>query len=453
MKKLEDTPRMVCIVSLGCPKNFVDTEIAAGSLLCRGLGITGDEDEADIMLINTCAFIDTARKESTDVIKGAVRWKKRRDGRKIVVAGCLVQWKNADSVREKFPEVDLWTGIDSVERMGDILAGLGSESVPAPSAEPCYIYNEKTSRVLLTPGHYAYIKIADGCDNRCAYCSIPDIRGPLRSRTERSVLTEAQSLIDNGTKELIIIAQDTTAFRRDKGEKDAAARLIRKLDKLKGDYLFRLMYLHPASVTDAVIGALADAEHLARCVEMPIQHISDRILLAMGRKVGEAATREAVRKVRETAHCAIRTTFMTGFPGETVEDFETLLRYVREQKFARLGAFYYSPEEGTPAASFRNPVPRKLAIERYERIMQAQNEISLAANKALIGREVDVIIDSAEGRGKALGRTEFDAPQIDNQIVLKKVPADAAPGTFARAVVRSAKAYDITADITALRKE
>ncbi len=449
LEMMEETPRIVCIVSLGCPKNFVDTEIAAGALLCRGFGITGDEDEADIMLINTCAFIDTARKESFDVIKGAIRWKKRCPGRKIVVAGCLVQWKNAESVREKFSEVDLWTGIDSVEQMGDILAGL--YSVPQPSAEPCYIYNEKTARVLLTPPHYAYIKIADGCDNRCAYCSIPNIRGNLRSRTEKSVLAEAQSLIDNGVKELIIIAQDTTAFRRDCGDKDAAAKLIRKLDKLKGDYWFRLMYLHPASVTDSVIGAMADAEHLARCVEMPIQHISDRILLSMGRKAGEAATREAVRKVREKANCAIRTTFMTGFPGEKAEDFEKLLTYVKEQKFARLGAFYYSPEDGTPAASFKNQVPRKLAIERYERIMQAQNEISLAANKALIGQEIDVIIDSIEGRGKAFGRSMFDAPQIDNQIVLKKVPTGTEPGTFARAVVRSAKAYDITADITALK--
>lgn len=449
MKTQEETPRMVCIVSLGCPKNFVDTEIAAGSLLCRGLGITGDEDEADVMLINTCAFIDTARKESVDVIRGAIRWKKRRAGRCIVVAGCLVQWKKADSVREKFPEVDLWTGIDSVEQMGELLAGLDAGTSAEPSAEPCYLYNEKTSRVLLTPEHYAYIKIADGCDNRCSYCSIPDIRGSLRSRTEKSVLTEAQSLIDNGVKELIIIAQDTTAFRRDRGDRDAAAKLIRKLDRLKGDYWFRLMYLHPASVTDAVIGAMADARHLARCVEMPLQHISDRILLSMGRKAGEEATREAVRRVREEAHCAIRTTFMTGFPGETAEDFEKLLRYVQEQRFARLGAFYYSPEEGTPAAAFRNQVPRKLAMERYERIMQAQNAISLAANKALIGTEIEVMVDSVEGRGKALGRSMLDAPQIDNQIVLKKVPAGVVPGMFVRAAVRSAKAYDITADVTA----
>lgn len=453
MDTLENIPRMVCIVSLGCPKNFVDTEIAAGSLLCRGLGITADEDEADIMLINTCAFIDTARKESVDVIKGAIRWKKRREGRKIVVAGCLVQWKNAAQVREKFPEVDLWTGIDSVERMGDMLADLDNSAAPAVAAQPCYIYNEKTSRVLLTPAHYAYLKIADGCDNRCSYCSIPNIRGSLRSRSTESVLAEAQNLIDNGTKELIIIAQDTTAFRRDKGEKNAAAKLIQGLDKLKGDYWFRLMYLHPASVTDAIIGAMADAEHMVRCVEMPLQHISDRILLSMGRKVGEAATREAVRKVREQAHCAIRTTFMTGFPGETKEDFEKLLQYVEEQKFERLGAFWYSPEDGTPAASFRNQVPRKLAMERYERIMAAQHDISLAANKALIGKELDVIIDSVEGRGKALARSGLDAPQIDNQIVLKKVPAGVEPGTFAKAVVRSAKAYDITAEYSAFEEK
>lgn len=454
MKKTDEPISMVSIVSLGCPKNFVDTEIAAGSLLCNGLGITGDEDEADIMLINTCAFIDTARKESVDVIKNALKWKKKRSGRKIVVAGCLVEWKNAGAVKEKFPEVDLWTRIDSVEKMGGILKNLElGKKLKAPSGAPCYLYNETTARILLTPPHYAYVKIADGCSNRCVYCSIPDIRGSLRSRSAESVLKEAQSLIDNGTRELIIIAQDTTAFRHDFHEKDAAAKLIQKLDKLKGDYIFRLMYMHPASVTDRVIGALADAEHLARCVEMPIQHIADRVLLSMGRKVGEKATREAVRRVREEAHCAIRTTFMVGFPGETQEEFETLANYVEEQKFERMGAFYYSPEEGTPAAGFKNQVPRKLAVGRYEQLMRIQGKNSLEANQALKGKELEVIVDSLEGRGRAFGRTMLDAPQIDNGIILRKCPKDLVPGSFVRALVTSAKEYDITADITAIKSK
>jgi len=451
LKKTENRNSLVCIVSLGCPKNFVDTEIAAGSLLCKGLGITGDEDEADIMLINTCAFIDTARKESIDVIKAAVDWKKRRADRKLAVAGCLVEWNGADSVRKRFPEVDLWTRIDSVEKMGDLLAGLSGEPPVQSAGTPCYLYNEKTARLQLTPSHYAYIKIADGCDNRCSYCSIPNIRGTLRSRTEKSVLKEAQTLIDNGVRELIVIAQDTTAFRRDFHEKDAAAKLIRKLDRLKGDYMFRLMYLHPAAVTDAVVGALADAGHLARCVEMPIQHIADKVLLSMGRKAGEKATREAVRKVRETAHCGIRTTFMLGFPGETEADFKTLEQYVEEQKFERLGAFFYSPEQGTPAADFPKQVPHKLAVARYERIMEIQNRISLAANKALKGREIDVLTDSVERGGKGLGRTQYDAPGIDNGVILKKCPKGLEPGTIIRARVTAAKEYDITAEFVSVR--
>ena len=453
MKTQENTPKMVCIVSLGCPKNFVDTEVAAGSLLCRGLGITGDAEEADLLLINTCAFIEPARKEATEEIRKAVRWKKKRAGREIVVAGCLNQWNGAADLRKRFPEVDLWTGIDAVERMGELLARPHLSAGTEISAVPSYLYDETTPRVLLTPGHYAYLKIADGCDNRCAYCSIPGIRGPLRSRSLKSVLAEARALIDGGVKELIVIAQDTTAFRRDRGEKNAAAKLIRELDRLDGDYRFRLMYLHPASVTDAVVGALADAEHLARCVEMPLQHIADRMLLSMGRKVGEKTTREAVRKVREIARCAIRTTFMVGFPGETEDDFETLLRYVEEEKFARLGAFCFSPEKGTPAAAFPHPVPRKTAQRRYERLLEAQNAISLAANRELVGKEISVIVDSVEGRGKGFGRTELDAPEIDNQIVLRKIPTGMKPGTFARALVRSAKAYDITADITAFKEE
>ena len=450
----EEPVGMVSIVSLGCPKNFVDTELAAGSLICNGLGITGDEEEADVMLINTCAFIDSARKEAVEVIRRAVKWKRRRNGRKIAVAGCLVEWKNAASVREKFPEVDLWTRIDSVGEMGTILKGLlrNRDYVP-PCGVPRYLYDDTTPRLLLTPPHYAYLKIADGCDNRCSYCSIPNIRGPLRSRSAESVLKEAQSLIDSGVRELIVIAQDTTAFRHDFHEKDAAANLIRSLDRLQGDYFFRLLYLHPASVTDRVVGALADAVHLARCVEMPLQHIAGRVLLSMGRKVGEKETREAVRRIREEAHCAIRTTFMVGFPGETEEEFKTLADYVKEQKFERLGAFSYSPEEGTPAAGFPNRIPRKTALERYERLMQIQEKISLEANRALRGTEVDAIVDSLEGRGKALGRTMLDAPGIDNGLILKKVPKDLVPGSIVRACVTSAKAYDITAEFTAIKSK
>ena len=454
MKKTEEPAGMVSIVSLGCPKNFVDTEIAAGSLVCSGLGITGDEEEADLLLINTCAFIDSARKEAVEAIRRALKWKQKKAGRKVVVAGCLVEWKNADSIRELFPGVDLWTRIDSVEKMGGILSGLlRNRPYDPPAGPPCYLYNENTARLLLTPSHYAYLKIADGCDNRCTYCSIPNIRGPLRSRTRESVLREAQSLIDGGVRELIIIAQDTTAFRHDCGEKNAAADLIRSLDHLRGEYCFRLLYLHPASVTDSVVGALADAEHLARCVEMPLQHIADRVLRSMGRKVGEKETREAVRRIREDARCAIRTTFLVGFPGETTEEFRRLADYVKEQKFERMGAFCFSPEEGTPAAAFPNPVPRSTARERYRKLMEIQSGISLEANSALKGREVDAIVDSVEGRGRALGRTMLDAPGIDNGIVLKKCPKDLPAGSFVRALVTSADAYDITAEITAIKSK
>ena len=445
MGKNTENKHLVSIISLGCPKNFVDTEIAAGSLLCGGHGITGDAEEADVMLINTCAFIDTARKESIDVIRKAVSWKKRAPGRKLVVSGCLVEWNGTESVRAKFPEVDLWTRIDSVEQMGKLLSDMDGAEKLQPKKNPCYLYDDKTARLQLTPEHYAYIKIADGCDNRCAYCSIPNIRGNLRSRTTDSVVKEARNLIENGVKELIVIAQDTTAFRRDKGEKNAFAKLIRKLDRFDGEYLIRLMYLHPAAVTDELAETLAETEHLARCVEMPIQHISDRILLSMGRRAGETAVREAVRKIRETAKCAIRTTFMLGFPGETEEDFKKLEAFVQEQRFARLGAFCYSPEAGTPAAGFPNQVPRKLAQARYERIMEIQNAVSLAANRALTGKEIRVLTDSVKG-SKGIGRTELDAPGIDNGVILKKCPKGLTTGSFIQALVTEAKAYDITAE-------
>ncbi len=442
-------PSMVALVSLGCPKNFVDTEIAAGSIFGNGLGVTGDEDDADIMLINTCAFIDSARADSFAAIERAVKWKKKRAGRKLVVAGCLIGWKKIEEVKARYPEVDLWTSVDSVANLGTLLSKLDREEVAeAPAFErPHYLYDEKTARVQLTPPHYAYLKIADGCDNCCAYCSIPLLRGGLRSRTEKSVISEARQLLDNGVRELILIAQDTGAFRRETGETDALAKLLGKLDALPGDYRLRLMYLHPSTVTDRLVGTLADCSHLARCIEMPIQHISDRILLSMGRHVGEKATREAVRRIREEASCAIRTTFLVGFPGETPEDFNLLKDFVAEQKFERMGAFPYSPEEDTRAAGFPDPVPGKVAQARYKKLMEIQKEISWTANQNLIGRKVEAIVDALDKRGKAFGRTMLDAPEIDNGLILRHCPKGLKPGDFVEAVVASADAYDVEADV------
>lgn len=436
---------LVSTVSLGCVKNFVDTEVAAGSLLRMGIGLTGDDSEANVMLINTCAFIESARAESFEALDYAVAWKALVPGRKIVVAGCLVEWKGFAEVKKRYPQVDLWTRVDSVAAMGEKILGLftGKKNTE-PKGKPTYLYDDKTDRLLLTPGHYGYLKICDGCNNCCTYCAIPSIRGDLRSRTEKSVVREARSLLDNGVKELIVIAQDIGAFGMDRGEKDSLAKLVEKLDRLEGDFLLRLLYLHPARVTDRLCGVLSDCRHLARCIEMPLQHISDSVLLRMGRKIGEAETRKAVEMISRSG-CAIRTTFMLGFPGETAEDFRKLYDFTEEQRFARMGAFVYSPEQGTPAAGMPDQVPVLTAKRRYGKLMRLQQEISYEANKAMVGGLVKVIFDQSPARGKAMARTVFDAPDIDNEVSVSKCPAWIEPGAIAEVLVKDADAYGLKA--------
>ena len=446
MKKTDSVNILVFAVSLGCAKNFVDTEVAAGSLLRMGIGLTSDETEANVMLINTCAFIESARSESFRALDHALKWKRAGEDRKIVVAGCLVEWSGFAGVREKYPEVDLWTRIDSIAETGKrISAMFEGRTIRDPEGIPTYLYDDSTDRLLLTPGHYAYLKICDGCDNCCTYCSIPSIRGRLRSRTEKSVVREAKQLLDGGVRELIVIAQDIGAFGMDRGEADGLAKLVEKLDGLNGDFLLRLLYLHPARVTDRLCGVLADSRHLARCVEMPLQHISDPVLLRMGRKIGEARTRKAVEMISK-AGCAIRTTFMVGFPGETEKDFQTLYDFVEEQEFARMGSFVYSAEAGTPAASMPEQVPSAVAKSRYKKLMLLQKRISLAANKALTGGVVKVIFDEKPYRRTASARTVFDAPDIDNLVTVKNCPSRVRAGAVADVLVKDAGAYNLKAE-------
>ncbi len=376
MKKT--SPKSVYIVSLGCPKNFVDTEIIAASLIKNGFGITPSPDDAEIYLINTCAFIPAARKETTDNIKDAVKWKKKsKNTRKIVISGCISEWDKSGDFRKDFPEVDLWKTPSQAEQTGIALAALfGMASAPSDASDKDYIYDHCTARLQLTLPHYAYIKIADGCDNCCTYCSIPSIRGRMRSRKSESVLKEAQSLIKSGVKELIIIAQDITSFGLDrKNDKDSLAKLLRKMDELEGDFSIRLLYTHPAHFTQELVDCFRDLKHLLPYADMPLQHISDKILHAMNRKITKAEICkliEALRKARP--EIALRTTFITGFPGETEENYKELLNFVKEYKFARLGVFEYSPEPGTPAAQMPDQVPAETARKRSISIMKAQEK-------------------------------------------------------------------------------
>ncbi len=445
--------RNVYIVSLGCPKNFVDTEVLAGSLLVSGWGITMDTDEADVFMINTCAFIPPAREEAREVISEAVEWKKLNlKNRRILVCGCLIQWDKKETFKADFPEVDLWAGIDQIPNVAARLNSLyekqtGDEVTFLRTEVPKYIYNELTPRLKLTLNHIAYVKIAEGCDNRCAYCSIPSIRGCLHSRTIASIKKEVSDLLGADTKELILIAQDVTAFGCDrKGSGETLAGLIRELDSFKGDYWIRLLYTHPAHFSDELIDAVAGAEHVLPYIDMPLQHISDGILHRMGRKVTSAQIRTLLDKLRaKIPGIAIRTTFITGLPGEMDAEFKELEEFVKEQKFHRVGVFGYYPEPGTPAADMEDRVSAEIAEKRAGKIMDLQAKISLKRNKSLAGKTFDVIVDSVNG-DYAVGRTYMDAPEIDNEVIIA-VDRDIEAGKFSRITITGADVYELEGEI------
>ncbi len=444
VKKQQTFIPAVRLVSLGCVKNFVDTEIASASLVLSGFSLTDDDDAADVMYINTCAFLASARKEAEKTIRAAAVWKRERSGRVLVVAGCLVEYDAAGEYRSRFKSVDAWLPVHAQSELGMILRGIYDGAVyETPAVRKFTIPGADVPRIQLTPPHYAYLRISDGCDNRCAYCLIPEIRGGLRSRTQADVVAEARGLLANGVRELIVISQDTGAFGRDRaGSGETLATLLDALDGLDGDYILRLMYIHPASVTDELVSALKRSRHLVRTLEMPLQHIADGVLAAMGRKQTSAEARAVVKRLQDSGY-SIRTTFMTGFPGETEQDFAELLDFVRQTRFLRLGVFRFSPEQGTPAAELKNTVDPRVAGKRQTILMKAQAEISLALNESLVGQTVDVILDTAPVRGRACGRTYADAPEIDNLVQIHGLRGKFAAGDVVKVLIETASEYEI----------
>lgn len=442
--------KYVYIVSLGCAKNFVDTEVIVASLVKNSIGITEDPKNADVYLINTCAFIPPAREESESFIKEAVLWKNKKPAhRKIVICGCLIQKDIDGSVKNSYPSVDLWLGIDEAANDGDHIAKL-FEAQPQQtsvfSKKPSFLYDDMTPRMLLTLPHYAYIKIADGCSNMCSYCSIPSIRGTLRSRDRKSIIKEARSLINNGVKEIILIAQDTTAFGMDKKKSGELEALLSEIDGIEGDFWVRLMYAHPKGITDKLLSTWAAAKHVLHYVDLPLQHISDNILKSMKRKVSTAQVKETLSSIRSAIpDVAIRTTFLVGYPGETNQNFEELCSFIAEQKFERLGAFQYYPEENTPAALLKGSVDADIAEKRVKKVMTMQAKISLKRNLSLAGHVFDVIVDQVDGK-IAWGRTYMDAPDIDNTVSFNckgKIEA----GTFVKVRITSCSDFDMHGEI------
>ena len=451
MKRSRKKPASVFyLVALGCPKNLVDAELLSGALVKNGCMLSLDPEAADLYIVNTCAFLPAARGEAAREIETALEWKSRVPGRRVAVCGCLTEYdKNSGEYRKRFPEVDLWSPVNDVERLSELLAG----SAPS-SGKPCYLNSDASPRLQLTLPHLSYLKIADGCNNRCTYCAIPKLRGSLRTRPQASVVREARMLVDSGVRELVIVAQDTTAFGMDRpGDGETLCSLLRELDELPGDFAIRLLYTHPAHYTDELIGFLASSRRVLPYLDIPLQHISDRILKAMNRHVTKAEIVELLTKLRAAIpELVLRTTFIVGFPGESEAEFAELCAFVRDFKFERMGVFPYAAEADTPAAKMKDQVPAEVANERAGILMRRQIARMKRRNRNLIGTTARVLVDAVDPSGVAVARGAMDAPDIDNAVLIRD-GARLRPGERVKVLVVGTAGCDVVADrVTASRR-
>ena len=407
-------------VSLGCPKNLVDSERMLGMLQLDGYELVDDPQGADFAIVNTCGFIEQARQESFAVIDEMLALKSRGDLRGVIVSGCLAE-RQQETLLEDRPEIDHLVGVfarEEVTKVADRLIGGLDEQRTLFQPAPTHPLPD-TSRLRITPKHFAFLKISEGCARLCTFCAIPKMRGKHATKPMEEVLAEARELAADGVRELVIVAQDTTYYGMDLYGETKLAELLRELDKVEGIDWIRLMYFYPMYVSDELIDVLAKSKRILPYIDMPLQHANDQMLKRMQRRVNHQDTRELLSKLRKRIpNLVMRTTFITGFPGETDEQFEELVEFVREQKFERLGVFTYSYEPDTPAAKLPDQIPDEVKEERRERLMAIQQEIAFAWNDSQIGRKLDVLIDSAvPGEANAwIGRSYADAPDVDGVV-------------------------------------
>ncbi len=396
-------------ISLGCDKNRVDTEKMLSRLVGGGHTLVGSEEEADVIIVNTCAFIDKAKEESIDEILSAIAAKNAGKGKKVIVTGCLAQ-RYADTLKKEFPEVDAILGIADYDAILKTIKDVedGEKVLNCANLDAFY-----SDRVLTTPYHYAYLKIADGCSNHCTYCAIPSIRGKYRSEKLEDLICEAKKLSDDGVKELILVAQDVTRYGTDFDGKPHLIELLDRLSKLDFAWI-RLLYLYPEMVDDALIEYVKNNDKIAKYMDIPLQHVDDDVLKRMNRRTDEKSIRELIAKLKN-AGIAVRTTFICGFPGETQEQFEKLEKFVKEVKFDYAGFFAYSREEGTPADKLDGHLDESVKEERANKLRAIQEKIIKSRNKELIGSKIKVIYDDIDyDRQKFVGRSQTQAPDIDN---------------------------------------
>jgi ribosomal protein S12 methylthiotransferase len=435
-------------VSLGCPKNLVDTEVMMGTLAARGHTLTSNPEEADAIVVNTCSFIDPARQESVDTILEMAEYKKRGRARRLVVAGCLVE-RFRGEIRQAIPEVDAVIGTNEIEQ---IAAACEGDYESEPGAGP-YLYHELTPRLLATPRHYAYIKINEGCDHPCSFCVIPQFRGRFRSRRPESVVAEARALFAQGVREINLIGQDTTAYGDDLGLKDGLALLLEQLARIETPHRkwIRFLYCYPNRITARLLDTLAAHESLVRYIDMPLQHASARILKRMKRGgSGDIFLRLLERIRRHVPGVAIRTSMIVGFPGETTQDFEELCQFIQAAQFDRLGVFGYSDEETAPSYHLDGKVDRRTIYNRRRRLMALQRRISRRLNRALVGRELGVLVEGPSPDSELVwqARLATQAPDIDGVCYISDPgPRAPLPGEFRRMRIRRAHDYDLVGDL------
>lgn len=437
----------ILFVSLGCDKNLVDSERMLGSLTGAGYEFTDDETEAEVIVVNTCCFIGDAKEESINTLLEMAKQKETGKCRVLIAAGCLAQ-RYKDEVIKEIPEVDGILGTTSYDRIVQVVEDTLGGKTDAEFEDINILHEKEARRVLTTGGHYAYLKIAEGCNKHCTYCVIPSVRGKYRSVPMEALVEEAKELASGGVRELILVAQETTLYGVDLyGEKKLPA-LLRELAKIPGIHWIRMLYCYPEEITDELIETIKTEEKVCNYMDIPIQHASDRILSRMGRKTNRKEITERLTKLREEIpDMAIRTTMITGFPGETEEDVEELLDFVDEMEFERLGVFPYSQEEGTPAAVMEDQVSDEVKEERRDRVMELQQEISLDHGQDMIGRELEVFIEGQVADENAyVGRTYMDAPGVDGYIFVN-TGLELMSGMFVRVRVTGALEYDLIGEL------
>ena len=440
-------------VSLGCSKNAVDTEIMLGELSRLGFTVGAGADEAEIIIVNTCGFIESAKQDSLDAILEMAQYKKTGACRLLVVTGCLSQ-RYPKELQAELPEVDLFWGVKDYPALAKKLFELMGGEQSDMSASNRAIICGDSSRLLTTPPFRAYLRIADGCDNRCTYCAIPLIRGGRRSVPMEKLLAEANSLADSGVTELTVIAQDTSAYGTELYGKPMLRELLLKLCEIEKLHWIRVLYAYPNTIGRALVDTIAREEKLCAYIDMPIQHISERMLRAMNRHGSGAHIREITDYIRAVSpDFILRTTVMTGFPGETEADHEELMHFLSEHPFDRVGAFTYSAEDGTPAASMKPRVPRRAAQRRLDELMAQQQGISLALNKRRVGSAVEALIESveleADGSFTALARSYAEAADVDGLLLVRGMGLEnlPAPGDYVKARITAAREYDLEGEI------